>query len=66
MESERKALLRGLKHNLEELQKAYQLPILTGTVSKKHKMKLEELKQPESVVSTLGTPPTRLCDRRRL
>ncbi|PNF26726.1 Enkurin [Cryptotermes secundus] len=59
-ERERKALLQGLKHNREELQKAYQLlPILTDTVTKKkNKIKLEEeLKQLESSISTLECHP---------
>lgn len=57
---ERQALLQGLKHNREELQKAYQLlPILTDTITKKkHKIKLEEeLKQLESGISTLERHP---------
>jgi hypothetical protein len=47
---------QGLKHNWEELHKAYQrLPILTDTLPKKrHKIKLEEeLKQLESDIRTL-------------
>ncbi|XP_021913813.1 enkurin-like [Zootermopsis nevadensis] len=55
-ESQRKALLQGLKHNWEELQKTYQqLPIITDTIpKKKYKIKLEEeLKQLESDIKTI-------------
>ncbi|XP_069683539.1 enkurin [Periplaneta americana] len=57
---ERKALLAGLKHNWEEVQKAYQLlPILTDTLpKKKHKAKLEEeLKQLEHDIRMLERHP---------